>query len=189
MFKNLAYYKFGIFSCIDEIIPICKKSKSLKTTIPNYKMTEYIIGKAPYCGDYDKRLKKCSLEEAGRQWSRLVAKNSLLEHCSSIIDHKWFYSCRKKGSRGPAKETEGFLIAYPYHVDEKGEKQLSDFCERAELKYLIEPHPFRVRQDAFRVIIYDKDVNLEFVLSQAERLREEREVILKKPIWEHLKRR
>ena len=100
-------------------------------------------------------------------WKRLAIKQVILckTQLTEFVDHSKVYAYKPIGQKGPAKETQTFIVAYPYiseTLNEK-EKDFIDLLDRAELRYYKEQCVFR-GIPAYRILIMDKDIDLAAVL-------------------------
>ena len=98
---------------------------------------------------------------------RLAYKQAILckTGLAQFVDHSKVYAYKPIGQKGPAKETQTFIVAYPYiseTLNEK-EKDFIDLLDRAELRYYKEPCAFR-GIPAYRILIMDTDIDLDAVL-------------------------
>jgi hypothetical protein len=91
-----------------------------------------------------------------------------IRHARPFIDHSKIYAFKPRGQRGPAKESQTFIVSYPYTYDEP--EQEATFIESLTaigLRFHKEQCVFR-GQDAYKILIMDEDVDLDMVLQMLE---------------------
>jgi hypothetical protein len=136
--------------------------KHIKTIFYNIKILfiifymEYIIKKTTVWGDYHKA-------KSAKNIRRLYKKLQILQK-RPIIDHlndggKFVY--KPKTQKGPAKESQTFIISYAYKYDGIDEdlKAFENEVKEIELGLYKEECSFR-NKDAYKIIIFDTDVNI-----------------------------
>ena len=84
-----------------------------------------------------------------------------------IVDHSDCYSFRPAGCRGPARRSQKFIASYTYQVA-AAEPSLLERLDKLNLRYHKEPCRYG-GHDAYFVLIYGCDVNLETVLRMLPR--------------------
>ena len=83
-----------------------------------------------------------------------------------FIDHHTIYAFKPANQRGPARESQTFIVSYPYVYDDFiGDKE-TEFINNLtsiNLRFYKEPCVFR-GNDAYKILIMDTDVDLTSVL-------------------------
>lgn len=105
---------------------------------------------------------------------RLKLKSGLLRLSSwyPIIDHVKKYCFKPKGQKGPARESQTFIVSYAYNYDhikfiDQQETDLRAMVERIGLSWYKEPCVFRGKP-AYKILIMDADVKVEDVIDRVQ---------------------
>jgi hypothetical protein len=104
---------------------------------------------------------------------RCGEKKQMLQTSYPFLDHYKFYALKPKHQRGPARESQTFLISYVYVYDDyigMREMQFIETLEKMSLRFYKEKCMFRGK-DAYRILILDTDVNIQIVLELLQTLR------------------
>jgi hypothetical protein len=103
---------------------------------------------------------------------RLLKKSGILQSLGRVLflDHMTIYALKEEGQRGPAREAQTFIAAYPYKSRlESGdptcrhEREFIEQLTSIQLRFYKEPILFR-GVEAFKVLVMDTDVDQETVL-------------------------
>lgn len=100
---------------------------------------------------------------------RLTGKRDLIygEYRYPFLDHYKIYAFKPSSQRGPARESQTFIVSYTYNYDhfigEKETKFISKLTTM-NLRFYKEPCIFRGK-NAYKILIMDTEVDLDRVLS------------------------
>ena len=130
---------------------------------------DYIIKQTSVWGHYYKA--KSNLNRL-----RLMKKNKLI-HSNGypFIDHFKIYAFKPKSQKGPAKESQTFIISFAYNYDSFiGDKEIEfiDKLKDINLSFYKEKCVFSGK-DAYKILIMDSDVNLNEVLKHISHISHE----------------
>ena len=122
-------------------------------------MEEYVIKETSVWGDkYRARSPNGIL--------RCLEKNKILQEYP-FIEHYKIYSFKPSNQRGPTRESQTFIVSYPYNYDSFiGNKEI-DFINKLtsiDLRFYKEKCLFK-NKDAYRILVLDTDVDLNLVLN------------------------
>jgi hypothetical protein len=124
-------------------------------------MDEYVVKETTLWGDYQGK----SVEK------RLLYLNKLKVRGEYpwFTDHPTFYAYKPKSQRGPARESQQFMVSYPYCYDDKPEiiereKEFVKFLSEMDLRFYKEDCTFR-GHPAHKILIMERDVDLNAVLT------------------------
>ena len=123
-------------------------------------MEEYVVKETTLWGDY----KANSIEKL-----KLYHKKHEIRNIYPFTDHPTFYAYKPKGQRGPARESQQFMVAYPYNYDDKPEilekeREFVNILSEIGLRFHKENCTFR-GLNAHKIFIMEKDVDLNAVLT------------------------
>lgn len=99
---------------------------------------------------------------------RLKDKKSILQKSTSFpfVDHYTIYAYKPANQRGPAKDSQTFIVSYAYNYDSFiGDKE-AKFIEKLtdiDLRFYKEKCLYS-GHDAYKILILDTDVDLDKVL-------------------------
>jgi hypothetical protein len=98
---------------------------------------------------------------------RTILKQRLLQtYYYPILDHYKKYAFKPSNQRGPARERQTFIVAYPFVYDNYIGSEETDFInylQSIDLRFYKEKCTFR-GHDAYRILIMDTEVDLDAVL-------------------------
>jgi len=121
-------------------------------------MDDYVITETNVWGDYYKVKNPVNI-------LRLHKKNDIL-HSYPFVDHYKLYSFKPANQRGPAKESQTFILSYAYLYDSFIGDRETEFINQLNsinLRFYKERFIFR-EKDAYKILIMDTDVDLPSVL-------------------------
>jgi hypothetical protein len=96
---------------------------------------------------------------------RCIQKGKILQ-AYPIVDHHKVYVFKPSNQRGPARESQTFIVSYAYVYDEfigDKETELVNTLTSINLRFYKEPCVFRGK-NAYKILIMDTDVDLDTVL-------------------------
>lgn len=96
-------------------------------------------------------------------YDKLLFKQSM-NRSNPAIDHAEVYALKNRGQKGPARENQTLLLSFTYNYDRWFDD--TEFINRVRahgLNFYKEPVMFRGK-DAYKIIIYDTDVDLNVAL-------------------------
>lgn len=119
-------------------------------------MENYIIKETTVWGDqYRVRNPACIL--------RCIQKRKIV-HTYPIVDHHKVYVFKPANQRGPARESQTFIVSYVYDdISGDNETEFISNLESIHLRFYKEPCVFRGK-NAYKILIMDTDVDLHTVL-------------------------
>jgi hypothetical protein len=97
---------------------------------------------------------------------RLFKKAAILQNNWPIVDHFKKYCLKYKGQKGPAKESQTFIVSYPYVYDNSignKEKEFIETLHSINLSFYKQSCIFKGSQ-AYKIFIMDTDVKLENIM-------------------------
>lgn len=121
-------------------------------------MENFIIKETTVWGDHYKA-------KSPTQISRLTNKKQILQS-RPFIDHYKIYAFKPAHQRGPARETQTFIVSYTYMYDNLSGNEEAEFIEKLTsigLRFYKEQCVFNGK-DSYRILIMDSDVILEEAL-------------------------
>ena len=121
---------------------------------------EYIVRKSSVWGYWrNKKIRN------PHELTRLINKSEI-RSLYPMVDHSEVYALRLKGQKGPAKESQTFILSYAYASEyfNQKESECLDKLKEAELQYYKAPCKYKDHK-AYRIIVADKDVDIKLVLS------------------------
>jgi len=124
-------------------------------------MEEYIVKETTLWGDYNARSLAKRL--------RYLKKQNVIIAYPWFMDHSTIYAYKPKTQRGPARDSQQFIVAYPYSYTDnlemmEKEKEFVKLLSEIELRFYKEDCTFR-GQPSHKILIIDTDVDLTAVLS------------------------
>jgi hypothetical protein len=97
---------------------------------------------------------------------RCGTKNEILQTSYPFIDHYTIYALKSINQRGPAKESQTFIVSYVYIYDDYIGDREQEFIQKLnsiQLRFHKELCIFRGKA-AYKILIMDTDVDLNTVL-------------------------
>tara|TARA_B100001013_G_C24545817_1_gene416582 strand:+ start:136 stop:516 length:381 start_codon:yes stop_codon:yes gene_type:complete len=120
--------------------------------------SNFIIKKTSVWGDHYK-------SRNGNNKLRLMKKLKILQ-CYPFINHYTKYAFKPKSQKGPAKESQTFILSYAYNYDNFIENKENEFINKLNnlnLRFYKERCMFR-EKDAYKILIMDTDIDLLTIL-------------------------
>ena len=135
-----------------------------------YSIDDYIVTQISVWGHHYKA--KSNLNRL-----RLMQKRKLIYSSDGypFIDHFKKYAFKPKSQKGPAKESQTFIISFAYNYDSFiGDKEIEfiDKLKNINLSFYKEKCVFKGK-DAYKILIMDSDVNLNEVLKHISHISHE----------------
>lgn len=99
---------------------------------------------------------------------RAMEKADLVQkYAYPFLDHGSEFSWRPRGSRGPAKESQTLIVAYPYKdaVDLCNYDAFTSAAQELDLRVVREDVVYRGHA-AYRIVVADRDVDIEAAIAQ-----------------------
>lgn len=126
-------------------------------------MEDYVIKETSVWGDSYKAKNPVNI--------RRLEEKCTIRQSYPFVDHSKIYAFKPRGQRGPAKESQTFIVAYPYVYDDRvTPEQENAFVTRLAaigLRFHKDSRVFRGHA-AYRILIMDTDVDLNVVLPMLE---------------------
>ena len=120
---------------------------------------EFVIKETNVLGDYYKA-------KRGVNYLRLLKKSEILREYP-IVDHVKIYCFKPKDQRGPAKESQTFIVSYAYLYDDfigNKENELIEKLNDINLSFHKQQCIFRDKP-AYKIFIMDTDVRIEDIIN------------------------
>lgn len=105
---------------------------------------------------------------AGRDYLRVHNKRDILQNAYPFVDHYRTYVLKPTGQKGPARESQTFLVSYAYFYDHysgitEDEGKFIERCTNAGLTFYKEPCMYGIHK-AYKIFIMDSEVNLQDII-------------------------
>jgi hypothetical protein len=111
--------------------------------------------------------------QTAKEVLRCGEKKQMLQTSYPFLDHYKFYAFKPKHQRGPAQESQTFLVSYVYVYDDyigTREMEFIETLKKISLRFYKEHCMFRGK-DAYRILILDTDVHLQRLVELLQTLR------------------
>lgn len=97
---------------------------------------------------------------------RMMQKLKVLQ-CYPFVDHYKTFALKPPNQRGPARQSQMFIVSYAYVYDEyigTKETEFITMLESTGLRFHKEPCTFRGK-NAYRIFVIDEDVELDSIIN------------------------
>ena len=109
---------------------------------------------------------KTTVWGCSRGFNPITAQKLKVLQCYPFIDHYGTFAFKPKNQRGPARQSQMFIVAHPYAYDDWiGTKEIEfvAMLESIGLRFHKEPFVYR-GHSAYRLFIMDTDVELDRII-------------------------